>query len=72
MFGRVIVDIASSQVDKVFDYIIPDDCLVSRGYRVLVPFGNRFIEGIVTQVCDTTDVISHKLKPILKPLENYK
>ena len=46
MFGRVIVDIASSQVDKVFDYIIPDDCLVSRWYRVLVPFGNRFIEGI--------------------------
>lgn len=71
MFGRVIVDIASSQVDKVFDYIIPDDCLVSRGYRVLVPFGNRFIEGIVTQVCDTTDIISHKLKPILKPLENF-
>ncbi len=35
--GRVIIDIASSLVDNVFDYLLPSED-ISVGSRVLVPF----------------------------------
>ncbi|MBQ7452928.1 MAG: primosomal protein N' [Clostridia bacterium] len=70
MFASVIVDIASSQVDKVFDYIIPDGLTISRGNRVMVPFGKREIEGIVISVNETTRVDSAKLKTISHKLED--
>lgn len=71
-FARVIVDIASSQVDKIFDYNIPSEFEVRRGMRVLVPFGARVIEGIVVDVCDKTEVTGHKIKNIIKPIENFR
>lgn len=37
MIAEVIVDIALSETDKIFDYIMPDDVKV--GERVLVPLG---------------------------------
>ena len=70
-YASVIVDIASSQVDKVFDYIISDDISVSEGFRVLVPFGNRSIEGIVVKISDQTSVVSHKLKNIIKAIDGF-
>ena len=51
MIAEVIVDVMSSEVDRVFDYNIPsslDDITV--GFRVLVPFGNRKIEGYINFV----------------------
>ena len=45
MIAKVIVDISNSEVDKIFDYIIPSDFELEVGTRVLVPFGNRSIEG---------------------------
>ena len=42
MFAEIIVDVLSSEVDRVFDYDIPlilADLQI--GDRVLVPFGNR-------------------------------
>lgn len=70
-YASVIVDIASSQIDKVFDYIIPKELTIEKGMRVLVPFGSRTIEGIVVAVSETTNVTNHKLKAIIKPLENF-
>ncbi len=43
MFAQVIVDIAHSQVDKIFEYSCPDNLPV--GSRVKVPFGGRFVGG---------------------------
>ena len=62
MYARVIVDIASSNVDKIFDYIAPDDIKI--GSRVKVPFGNRNIEGYVVDLSSDTDVDKTKLKHI--------
>ena len=45
MVARVIVDISNSEVDRIFDYQIPVNFDVECGDRVLVPFGNRTIEG---------------------------
>ena len=66
MFAKVIVDISSSSVDKVFDYLCPFD--VHIGAEVLVPFGNRKISGIVIELSKDTLVDNDKLKPIEKVL----
>lgn len=68
MIAKVIVDIASSKVDKVFDYLCP--FFVSVGDEVLVPFGSRKIKGLVTEIVEQSEVDENKLKPILKKLEN--
>ena len=58
-FAQVIVDVASSQVDKIFDYaFFGDDFGI--GQRVIVPFGNRKIEGYIIGIKDKTDVPDDK------------
>ncbi len=68
MFARVIVDVQSSLVDKIFDYSCCDDLKV--GSRVLVPFGNRSIEGYVIEISSHTDVPPDKLKSVVKVLDD--
>jgi primosomal protein N' (replication factor Y) len=62
MYAEVIVDIAHSQVDRVFEYSCPDDMQV--GCRVKVPFGGRIIEGFVISVKQTPSFAADKIKPI--------
>lgn len=62
MFAKVIVDIAHSQVDKVFEYSCPPETRV--GCRVKVPFGGRVIEGFVIGVCETSEFPAGKIKPV--------
>ena len=52
MFAQVIVDIAHSQVDKIFEYSCPDN--LKAGSRVKVPFGGREIDGFVIGVSRTS------------------
>ncbi len=61
MYAEVIVDIAHSEVDRIFEYSCTDD--VKPGCRVKVPFGNRVIDGFVMRVKDTTDIPPEKVKP---------
>ena len=69
MIAQVIVDIANSEVDKIFDYKIEDNLTVQKGMRVLVGFGPRTIEGYVINITDTSSVLKEKLKPIIKILD---
>ena len=62
MIAKVIVDISSSEVDRVFDYETIDG--VERGSRVSVPFGRQSLEGYVIGLSETTDVPKDKLKKI--------
>ena len=71
MFAQVIVDVLSSQVDKIFDYIIPTEIILTVGVKVIVPFGNRNIEGYVIGITDTTQVPTDKLKPIKQVVNDY-
>lgn len=66
MIAEVIVDVLSSEVDRVFDYNIPSSFeYLTAGYRVLVPFGNRKIEGYIISIKSTTDCPEDKLKSII-------
>ena len=70
MFAEVIVDIAHSDVDKVFEYSTDGapDALV--GSRVIVPFGRYFVEGFVIKLKETSVYPPEKIKKIQRVLEN--
>ena len=71
-YAQVIVEIASAQVDRVFDYVIPEGLAgrVCPGVRVKVPFGPKELEGYVTAVTETTDVPAGRLRPIGRLLDD--
>ncbi|EDO1180881.1 TPA: primosomal protein N' [Listeria innocua] len=62
--AKVIVDVPAMQVDRPFDYFIPEDLedLIRPGMRVSVPFGNRKIQGFVISLGETEE--NPKLKGI--------
>ena len=64
MIAEVIVDVANSAVDKVFEYIIPENLGVFEGARVLVPFGPRKILGYVLSIKQSPST-HHALKEVL-------
>lgn len=71
MIAKVIVDILNSEVDRVFDYLVDENSGITVGDRVLLPFGNRTIEGYVLSLSDTTDLDESKLKKIIKKMDSF-
>ena len=62
MYAQVIVDIAHSQVDRIFEYSCGDG--VAAGSRVKVPFGGRYVDGFVIKVSKTCSIPEGRVKPI--------
>ena len=58
MVAEVIVDIAHSEVDKIFDYLCDDG--LQAGCRVTVPFGRTYVAGFVMRVKETSSFASLK------------
>ncbi|MCW5601273.1 primosomal protein N' [Nitrosomonas sp.] len=56
---RVALDVP---IDTLFDYIAPDAVLQDVGFRVRVPFGKRFMIGVIMAVSHDTQISSDKLK----------
>lgn len=71
MYAEVLVSYNSKSIDKTFTYRIPDNLLndLKKGMKVLVPFGNKLINGFVTNIVDTYD-FSYELKEI-DSIEDY-
>ena len=67
MTAEVIVDIAHSEVDRIFEYRAVDG--VEEGCRVKVPFGNRTVDGFVMRLKEGSDYDSSKLKSIEKVVD---
>lgn len=72
MFAKLIVDIANTNVDKLYTYLIPEELDVRPGHRVLVPFGrgNKPTEGFVIEVSETAET-DFALKSVIRTLEPY-
>ncbi len=68
MYADVIVDIAHSEVDKIFEYSFYDSA-ITKGSRVIVPFGKTVLEGIVVGVKEKSQFPPDKIKNILRLLE---
>lgn len=69
MVCEVIVDIAHSDVDKIFDYAC--DFPVEAGTRVTVPFGKQTVTGFVVRVKEHSSYPEEKLKKIYRKAEDY-
>src|SRR5699024_11854071 len=66
MYASIIVSVSASDVNKVFEYRIPDGLtdFIAVGHRVLVPFGPRQIQGYVIDIKDEVGYDPSKIKPI--------
>ena len=64
MFVEVIVDILNSEVDKVFDY--ETSTQICPGTRVIVPFGNRKVEGYVLRQKEQSNYNKDKIKSVIR------
>ena len=63
MIAEVIVDIAASETDRIFDYLCDENTIV--GSRVRAPFGGKTLSGFVMRLKDKSDVPVEKLKRVL-------
>lgn len=56
-----------------FTYRIPDDLQsdLKTGCRVLIPFGERWVTGIVVGFCETCDLAPNQIKAIAQILDPY-
>lgn len=71
MFASVIIDQDTKALDKVFEYIIPDDMPIEKGMRVFVPFGKSILQGFVIDKQYKSEYPSEKLKAIISPVEDF-
>jgi len=69
--AQILVNIATRSINKAFSYIIPVHLdYVGVGWRVVVPFGNRKLEGFIIGVTAEDNAGQADLKPILDILDN--
>lgn len=73
-YADVIVDISLQNLDRIFQYRIPDHLKgkVATGASVTLPFGkgDRVIKGFVVGLCDEPDYDIDKIKDIISVEEN--
>ncbi|MGM8214417.1 primosomal protein N' [Bacillaceae bacterium W0354] len=67
--AKVIVDVAASPTDSLYDYKIPDSIkhVVQPGVRVIVPFGPRQVMGFVISITDKSEF--EQLKEIIEVMD---
>ena len=62
MIAEVIVDIAASETDRIFDYLCDDGITV--GCRVNAPFGGKTLPGFVMAIKESSSYPMEKLKKV--------
>lgn len=69
MIIGVLVELSNKNIDRVFDYSVPDCFLdkIKLGIRVKVPFGKMELEGFVVEVKDSSDI---EIKDILDVIDD--
>ncbi len=71
MYAQVIVDIAVSEVDRLYTYLVPEGMSLTPGWRVRVPFGPAEKEAWVIALTDATDLPPARVKPVKAVMEDY-
>lgn len=56
MIISVLVEVTNKNIDRPFDYKVPNDLIskIKIGIRVIVPFGNRLVEGFIIDIKTTS------------------
>ena len=69
MVAEVIVDISAGEVDRIFDYQVPQNMDISIGDRVKINFGKIATEGFVVGLKETSSY--DKLKDISEKADDF-
>ncbi len=67
----MIVDIAVSEVDRLYTYRVPEGMDIGPGWRVRVPFGPSRKEAWVLGLSETAGLEDSRIRDIEAPLEDY-
>ena len=72
LYAQVLIDIAHTEVDRLFTYLVPEGLEIAPGMHVLVPFGrtNAQKEGFVLALSQAADGAG-PFKELLRALEPY-
>ena len=67
-FAGVIIDISIEQLDKKFQYIIPEtmDTEIEVGSRVQIPFGSTVRKGYVVEITEEPEIEIQRMKEIME------
>ena len=67
MFAKVILDIKHEEVNKAYDYHIPDSLVsdLKKGMRVIVPFGAQTRMGFVISIFEISESATKDIIEIL-------
>ena len=68
MYAKVLIEYKIKSLDKVWTYKIPQSLNVLVGNKVLVPFGNTKLNGIVLEIVDYADL--EEVKEIIDIVDN--
>jgi len=65
----VLVELSNKNIDKIFDYSVPDNLKdkIKVGIRVKVPFGKMELEGFVIEIKNSSDI---SVKDILEVVDD--
>lgn len=73
MYGQILIDNYSSQLDRLFTYVIDEEFIdiVKEGMRVVVPFGrgNKPVKGLLISISDEF-LDDYELKSIIDVLDD--
>lgn len=70
MIISVLVELSNKNIDKTFDYFVPQNLinLIKVGIRVKVPFNNRILEGFVLEIKDSNKS-EYDLKEVIEVVD---
>ena len=57
MLASVIIEYSVKSLNKVFDYMIPDNLvdIIRVGHKVMIPFASKEVEGFVLKIHNSKD-----------------
>ena len=57
MLASVIIEYSVKSLNKVFDYIVPDNMkdIIRVGHKVMIPFASKEVEGFVLNIHNNKD-----------------
>ena len=72
MYADVLIEYNAKAIDQTFTYVIPESLKneLKKGMKVLVPFGNKIINGFVTNIKNSYSE-SYELKEIKDIVDKY-
>ena len=74
MYADIIVDISAGQLDKTYQYRIPEKFAAQAviGAPVLIPFGNRQRKGYIVDLSEEPKIEEARIKPLIAVEERGK